>query len=140
MHSLIGPDDAVILWALIALGTAAAIWLEQTYRWAARLSGPVLALLIAMGLSNTRIVPSASPAYDFVTDWLVPLAIPLLLFRANLREIVRTSGRLFLIFHLSSIRILRGARARRSAGPSAGCGCEPRSPRRRHWRSRRAPG
>jgi uncharacterized membrane protein len=108
MHSLIGPDDAVILWALIALGTAAAIWLEQTYRWAARLSGPVLALLIAMGLSNLRIVPSSSPAYDFVTDWLVPLAIPLLLFRANLREIVRTAGRLFLVFHLSSIGTLIG--------------------------------
>jgi len=108
MHPLISPDDHATLWALIATGTAAAIWLEQTYRWAAKLSGPVLALLIAMVLSNTRIVPAASPAYDFVTDWLVPLAIPLLLFRANLREIIRTGGRLFLIFHLSSTGTLIG--------------------------------
>ena len=108
MHSLIGADDHATLWAIIALGTALAIWLEQTYRWAGRLSGPVLALLIAMGLSNTRLVPAQSPAYDFVGDWLVPLAIPLLLFRANLREIVRTGGRLFLIFHLSSVGTLIG--------------------------------
>lgn len=119
MHTLISPDDAATLWAVITLGTATAIWLEQSYRWAARLSGPVLALLIALVLSNTRVVPAASPAYDFVTDWLVPLAIPLLLFRANLREMIRTGGRLFLVFHVSSVgtligtvgavRLLRGA-------------------------------
>jgi uncharacterized membrane protein len=57
MTPLISPDDHATLWALIAAGTALAIWLEQTYRWAARLSGPVIALLIAMVLTNTRVMP-----------------------------------------------------------------------------------
>jgi uncharacterized membrane protein len=108
MSTLVPPTDYATLWALIAAGTMAALWLEQNHRWAARLSGPVLALLIAMALSNTRIVPGESPAYDFVGDWLVPLAIPLLLFRANVREIVRSSGRLFLVFHISSLGTLLG--------------------------------
>lgn len=108
MPPLISPDDHATLWALIAAGTALSIWLEQTYRWAARLSGPVIALLIAMVLTNTRVMPPASAAYDFVGDWLVPLAIPLLLFRANLREILRTGGRVFVIFHLSAIGTLLG--------------------------------
>lgn len=108
MTSLIPPGDSWTLWALIVSGTALAIWLEQTYKWAARLSGPVLALLIAMLLSNTRLVPAQSPAYDFVDDYLVPLAIPLLLFRANALQIVRSTGRLFLAFHLSSIGTLIG--------------------------------
>lgn len=108
MNSLVPATDHATLWALIALGTALAIWLEQTYRWAARLSGPVLSLLIAMGLSNARIMPAASPAYDVVGDWLVPLAIPLLLFRADLREILRLGGRLFLVFHLSSVGTVLG--------------------------------
>ena len=108
METLIAADDHASLWALIAIGTAVAIWLEQTYRWAARLSGPVLALLIAMVLSNTRIVPTSSGAYDFVGDWLVPLAIPLLLFRANLREILGAGGRMFLVFHISAIGTLLG--------------------------------
>lgn len=103
MTSLISSDDHATLWALMALGTALAIWLEQRYRWAGRLSGPVIALLIAMFLSNTRIVPTEAPAYDFVGAWLVPLAIPLLLFRADLREIMRTGGRVFLLFHLSAL-------------------------------------
>lgn len=108
MDSLISANNSTVLWALITAGTATAIWLEQKYRWAARLSAPVLALLIAMALSNTRVMPNNSPAYDFVVEWLVPLAIPLLLFRANLREIVRTAGRVFLIFHVSSVGTLLG--------------------------------
>jgi uncharacterized membrane protein len=108
MNPLIPANDTWTLWALIAAGTALAIGLEQTYRWAAKLSGPVLALLIAMALSNTHLVPAQSPAYDFVDDYLVPLAIPLLLFRANLRQILRSTGRLFLVFHLSSLGTLAG--------------------------------
>jgi uncharacterized membrane protein len=108
MTNLVSPDDTWTLWALITSGTALAIWLEQNYRWAARLSGPVLALLIAMLFSNTGLVPPQSPAYDFVDNYLVPLAIPLLLFRANLLQIVRSAGRLFLAFHLSTIGSLVG--------------------------------
>lgn len=108
MTSLVSTDDHATLWSMIALGTALAIWLEQRYRWAARLSAPVLALVIAMVLSNARIVPPTSPAYDFVGDWLMPLAIPLLLFRANLREIIRIGGRMFLVFHISAVGTLLG--------------------------------
>ncbi len=109
MNTLIPSDAFAALWAVIMVGTAAAIWLEQHYRWAARLSGPVIALLLAMGLSNLRVMPTASEAYDFVGAWLVPLAIPLLLFKANVREIVRTGGRVFLIFHVSALGTVLGA-------------------------------
>lgn len=108
MNALIPPGDTWTLWALVMSGTAASIWLEQRFRWAARLSGPVLALLIAMILTNTRVMPARAPAYDFVGDYLVPLAIPLLLFRANIVRIVRSTGRLFLAFHLSSVGTLAG--------------------------------
>ncbi len=108
MTTLIAPTDHATLWALIALGTALAIWLELTFRWAAKLSAPVLALLMAMLLSNTRLVPTEAPAYDFVGDWLVPLAIPLLLFRANLREIFRAGWKLLVAFHLAALGTLIG--------------------------------
>ena len=111
MNALIQPDDFPALWALMISGTALAIWLEQKYRWAARLSGPVVALLLAMSLSNTGVMPVESPAYDFVGSWLVPLAIPLLLFRANLLQIIRTTGRLLACFHLSALGTLLGAAA-----------------------------
>ena len=105
---LISPDNHAVLWAFIAIGVAVSILLEQKYKWAARLSGPVVALLIAMSLSSARILPGSSPAYDFVGDWLAPLSIPLLLFRANLREIFRIGGRVFFIFHLSAVGTFLG--------------------------------
>src|SRR5687767_13093558 len=101
--SLIAPDDHPAMWAIIAGGAWLAIWLEQRYRWAMRLSGPVIALLLAMILSNTGIVAPSSPAADFVEQWLVPLAIPLLLARANIREIVRTGRGLLIAFVLAAL-------------------------------------
>jgi uncharacterized membrane protein len=108
MTPLISPDDHATLWAIIASGAAAAIWLEQTYRWAARLSGPVIALLFAMILSNARVMPTEAPVYDFVEGRLVPLAIPLLLMRANLREIARAGRGLLTAFCLATLGTLLG--------------------------------
>ncbi|MBI5773251.1 MAG: DUF819 family protein [Verrucomicrobia bacterium] len=108
MTSLLQPTDHWALWAIMIGGTGAAIWLEQTQRWAAKLSGPVVALLIAITLSNTRIMPTDAPAYDFVGDWLVPLAIPLLLFRANALQIFRSTGRVMVCFHIAAVGTLLG--------------------------------
>lgn len=108
LGSIIGTEDHAAIWAVIGLGTAISIWLEQKYRWAARLSGPVLALMIGMILSNLRIIPMSAPAYDFVGNWFVPLAIPLLLFRANIFQIIRDSGKTFLAFHISAVGTVIG--------------------------------
>ena len=88
---------------------AASIYLEQTYRWAARLSGPVLGLLMAMLLSNLRIMPTSAPAYDVIWDYLVPVAIPLLLFRADVFRIAKTTGWMFLAFHISALGTVLGS-------------------------------
>jgi uncharacterized membrane protein len=109
MTSLIHPENAWALWAVIAAGTGIAIWLEQSYQWAAKISGPVLALVMAMILSNVGIMPTAAPCYDFVGDYLVPLAIPLLLMRANLLKIARETGWMFVAFHLSALGTMLGA-------------------------------
>jgi uncharacterized membrane protein len=109
MNTLISPENTWTLWAIIVAGTAIAIWLEQNYRWAAKLSGPVLAMVMAMVLSNVGIMPTEAPSYDFVGSYLVPLAIPLLLLRANLFTIARETGWMFLAFHLSVLGTMVGA-------------------------------
>jgi uncharacterized membrane protein len=108
---LIAPDNTWALWAVIIIGVASSIWLEQTYRWAAKVSGPLLALVIAIVLSNLRIMPSDpdTPVYDAVWSYLVPLAVPLLLMKANVFRIVRESGRTFFAFHLCTVGTLLGA-------------------------------
>ncbi len=109
MTSLIKPNDTWLLWTVIVSGVAASIWLEQRYTWAAKLSGPVLALCIAMVLANVRLMPSEAPVYDIIHGELVPLALPLLLFRANLLHIVRSTGWLFVAFHISAAGTVVGA-------------------------------
>lgn len=109
LKPLISPSDTWTLWALIVSGVAIAIYLEQTYKWAAKVSGPVLALVAAMILSNLKITPTASPVYGIVGDYFVPIAIPLLLMRADIRRIIRTTGTTFIAFHVSVVGTIVGA-------------------------------
>src|SRR5699024_10522966 len=60
-------------------------------------------LVGAMLLANFRVIPIESPTYDIVWAYVVPLAIPLLLFQSNIIRIWKESGRLLMIFLISSI-------------------------------------
>lgn len=106
---LIPPESAWPLWAFIVAGAALSIWLEQTYKWAAKMSGPVLALLLGMALSNSRLLPFESPTYSVVSDYLVRAAIPLLLFRANIVRIWRQTGTTLIAFHIAALGTVSGA-------------------------------
>ncbi len=109
MTSFIDPGNAWPLWAVIITGTAICVYLEQTRKWAARISGPVLALLLGMALSNCQVMPTSSGSYDVIEDYLVPAAIPLLLFRANIVRILRETGPMFFAFHIASAGTVLGA-------------------------------
>ena len=109
MQTLIAPDNFWPILAVILVGVAACIYLEQHFRWGARMSGPVLAIAGAMLLSNLKLMPGSSAAYDLVEDYLVPTAIPLLLFRANVIRIFRESGSMFLCFHIAAVGTVLGA-------------------------------
>jgi uncharacterized membrane protein len=107
--TLIKPDDTLALWTFLISWAAVSIWLEQKYKWAAALSGCMIALLGAMLMANLKIVPLDSPAYDAVWTYVVPLAVPLLLFDADIRRIRRESGRTFIAFHIATLGTIVGA-------------------------------
>ena len=109
MTSLIPATEIWPLLAIIVVGVAFCIYLEQTFKWAAKISGPVLALVVAMVFSNLRIVPTSAPIYDVIDDYFVPVAVPLLLFQANLRRVLRQTGPMFLTFHIASMGSIIGA-------------------------------
>lgn len=106
--SLIQPDNTWTLWAILIGIAALSITLEQKYQWASKLSGPVLALVAMMFLSNIGVTPIESPVYDDVWGYVVPMAIPLLLFQCNIKKIGRESGRLLVLFILSSLGTFAG--------------------------------
>jgi uncharacterized membrane protein len=108
MTTLIGPDNTWALWAIMTLVAAGAIMLEQKYDWAAKMTGCVIALVGAMILSNLRIIPVDAPAYDMVWGYVVPLAIPMLLFKADVKRIWKESGRSLVIFMISGAGTIVG--------------------------------
>ncbi|WP_082234510.1 DUF819 domain-containing protein [Halobacillus massiliensis] len=108
-NSLIHSEDIWLLWAFLAGWAAISIYLEQHFKWASKVSGAIIALVGAMLLSNVGIIPLESPAYDTVWNYVVPLAIPLLLFQANIKKIWNESGRLLLLFLLSAAGTVAGS-------------------------------
>ena len=107
--SLISADSMWTLWAILTGISALSIWLEQKYKWANKITGCVLALMGAMILSNLHIMPVDAPTYDQVWDYVVPLAIPLLLYGANVKKIWKESGRLLVVYFVSGIGTMLGA-------------------------------
>ena len=108
-NPLIGAENTWMLWAICTTGAAAAIYLEQKYQWAARLTGAIIALVLAIALSNLGIIPMDAPTWDVVWGYVVPLAIPLLLLQCDMRKIGREAGRILIIFLIGSVGTAVGA-------------------------------
>ena len=106
---LIGADNTWVLWAICALGAATAIYLEQKYNWAAKVTGAIIALVLAIILSNFGIIPMSAPVWDAVWGYVVPLAIPLLLLQCDMRKIGKEAGRILIIFLIGSVGTACGA-------------------------------
>ena len=104
---LIGPEQDFALWAIL-LGLAAfGFWCER-FAWGRKYSGVMLLITAAIVLANLRIIPTSAPAYDAVWTYLVPVAIPLLLFEADLRRIFRESGPTLVAFVIGSAAVVAG--------------------------------
>lgn len=108
MESFISPESTWVLWAVLASCAALAIYLEQKYVWASKITGCILALSFTLILSNLKVIPTEAPVYDAVWDYVVPLAVPMLLFNADIKKIGRDSGRVLLIYLMSGLGTVLG--------------------------------
>ena len=109
IQTLIGADNHWALLTVLFAATAMAIWLEQKYKWASRISGAIITLAIALILVNLRVIPASAPVFDdIVWGYAVPLAIPLLLLQTNIRKIWKETGRFLLIFLIGAAGTVAG--------------------------------
>ena len=96
--------------SVMLISVAVSVYLEQTYAWASRISGAVIALIFALVLVNTNIIPPHAELYDdIVWGYVVPIAIPLLLLQTNIAKIWRETGRLLVIFLIGAAGTICGA-------------------------------
>lgn len=109
-ESLIAAEDTWALLAIMCLGVAFSIYLEQKYNWASKVSGAILALIIAMVLANLSIIPIHSVLYDdIVWGMIVPMGIPLLLLQCNLSRVWRDTGKMLIVFLIGAVGTVCGA-------------------------------
>lgn len=102
--TLISADNTWALMAITCGWVAFSIYAEQTWAWASKLSGAIVALVGALVLTNLNIIPTSAPFFDDVIwGYVVPLAIPLLLLQCDIRKIWKESGRLLLIYLIGAI-------------------------------------
>ena len=110
MNTLITSDNNWALLSILFLSSFLAIYLEQKYKWAARLTGAIITLAIAVLLTNLKVIPTSAPVFDdIVWGYAVPMAIPLLLLDANVIKIWRETGKLLLIFLIGAAGTFVGA-------------------------------
>lgn len=104
---LVGPEQDFALWAVL-IGLAGFGFWSERFAWGRKYSGVMLLIAAAIALSNLKIIPTAAPAYDAVWNYLVPIAIPLLLFEADLKRIVREAGPTLIAFIIGSGAVVAG--------------------------------
>ena len=109
MNTLIAANDTWSLWTFLVVAAFLSIFLEQKYKWASKVSGAIIALIFGLLATNLKIVPTDAPVWDAVWDYILPIAVTLLLFQADMRKILKESGRLFGIFNISAVGTLIGA-------------------------------
>lgn len=113
MSTLISPGDTFAILSVLLLAAALGIVGERR-GWFGKVSGIIVTIAATAVLATANVIPSASdpgievPLYDLVFTYVVPLAIPLLLFNVNLKRIIRESGRLLEAFLVGTLGITIG--------------------------------
>jgi uncharacterized membrane protein len=93
-----------ILWVLTAT-IALSIALERS-RFQRFIPGPILVLIIPCALANLGVMPTQSPVYDSLASIAIPFGVTLLLLRANLQEILRSSGKMLPVYLLAALGVV----------------------------------
>jgi uncharacterized membrane protein len=109
MNSLVAPDDHWMIWTFLVGMAFLSLYLEQKFKFFRRITGAATALCAGMLVSNVGLLPFESPSYDIVWEYLVPLVIPLLLLKTDIRVIFKETGRFAGIFHISVLGTVLGS-------------------------------
>ncbi len=105
---LISADQTFALSAIIMVIVTFGLWAE-TKSWGQKVGGPLMLIAIAMAFANFGIIPHTADIYNQISGMLVPMAIPLLILRADFKTIFTESGRMLGTFVVATIATLVGA-------------------------------
>ena len=105
--SLIAVDNHMGIFAAVMVIAGLSFLAERT-RIGRLLTGTVIAILSAIAAANLHIIPHDAPAYGFIFRYIVPVLIPLFLFQADLRRLMREASRTTLAFGIAAAGTVAG--------------------------------
>lgn len=106
--TLIGSENHFQLLAVLLGLVWVGFWSEK-HPIVCKVPGVVWILLLGVLLSNTRVIPFKSDLYGVIFGYILPLAVPLLLYKATLTKIIKESGMVLPIFLIGSVTVFIGA-------------------------------
>lgn len=102
-------ESPLYLIALIAATTALAFLLDRLVPFLSKVGASLLALILGAVLSNTGLVPAASPVYDSISGPVTSLAIAWLLLSVHLGDLKLAGPRMLGAFALAGFGTAVGA-------------------------------
>lgn len=108
MSSLISPENTTMIWCVLIVVIFLSMYAERHYRWAAAIGAGLICLISGMVFASLGIMPTDSPAYGPIFGLLLPVAIPLLLFNANIVAIYKKTGKLAFMFLIACTGCMLG--------------------------------
>jgi uncharacterized membrane protein len=106
---IIPADADFLVWAVLFVCVGAGFWSQRHTTFGRKYSGIMVTMMLAMLLSNLGIIPTRSEVYDVTWEAFLLLAMPMLLFHANLRVVIRDSGPLLIAFGIGVVGVIIGA-------------------------------
>uniref|UniRef100_A0A7S0BM01 DUF819 domain-containing protein n=1 Tax=Rhodosorus marinus TaxID=101924 RepID=A0A7S0BM01_9RHOD len=106
-------DPVGQIWLTLAVmfsASTAGIVGEKT-KLGGHVSAPLITMLLTILASEAGVIPSTSAVYDVTNRYIVPIAIPMLLYEADLRKILRTSKSMLIAFACGLIATVAGTLA-----------------------------
>jgi uncharacterized membrane protein len=104
-------SSPLLLTAVIAGATALAFLLDRRVSWLSKVGASLLALVMGAVLSNTGLVPAASPVYTVIEGPMTSMAIAWLLLAVNLGDLRVAGPRMVGAFLLAGLGTALGAMA-----------------------------
>jgi uncharacterized membrane protein len=72
------------------------------------LKAPLATMALALTVANLGIIPFESPIYAMTNRYLIPLAVPMLLFDSDLKRVITDTGSLLLAFGVGAVATVVG--------------------------------
>lgn len=106
--TLIASDDSWSIWAIILVIVAVSVILEKKFKWAKNISAALICILLGILTTSVNILPTESAVYDSIATFCIPVSVCILLFNANIKEIIKKSGSMMITFHICVVGAMLG--------------------------------